>query len=81
MLQSNRLFNTLTGRANQYQLEKIGEETLTAGAVKLSATRYRYSGQLNSDVWYDNRGRWVKLQFTADDGSVIEYQLAEPFDR
>lgn len=79
VLQSDSLFNTLTGRANQYQLEKIGEETLTTGGVNVPATRYRYTGQLNSEVWYDSLGRWVKLQFSADDGSVIEYQLAQPF--
>ena len=40
--------------------------------VKL-AQRYRYFGDLSVDIWYDGDGRWVKMQFTAKDGSSIEY--------
>lgn len=80
VIQNDKLFNTLTGRANQYKLTEIGEETLRISNTDVLATRYRYSGQLNSDVWYDNKGRWVKLLFSADDGSAIEYRLAVPFN-
>lgn len=80
VLQNTTLFNTLTGRANRYTLTEVGQETLEVANSQIDATRYRYSGELNSDVWYDNQGRWVRLQFSADDGSVIEYRLSSPFN-
>ena len=79
VLDDNRFFNTLTGRANRYKLTEVGKEILRVSGSKISSTRYRYSGGLNSDVWYDEQGRWVQLRFLADDGSTIEYRLAAPF--
>lgn len=79
VLENNTLFNTLTGRANRYTLSEIGKEVLSVRDAKINATHYRYSGELSSDVWYDEQGRWVQLQFSADDGSIIEYRLATPF--
>ena len=40
-------------------------------------TRYRYTGDLTMDQWFDDRGRWMKAAFTAFDGSTIEYILQE----
>lgn len=79
VLDNNALFNTLTGRANRYTLKEVGQEVLNTVVGEINATRYRYSGELSSDVWYDEQGRWVQLQFSADDGSSIEYRLASPF--
>jgi hypothetical protein len=28
---------------------------------------------LNTEVWYDDLGRWVKMRFNGPDGSAIEY--------
>lgn len=79
VLENNTLFNTLTGRANRYTLTEVDNGLLNVGGSKINATHYRYSGELNSDVWYDEQGRWVQLRFSADDGSTIEYRLAAPF--
>jgi len=37
------------------------------------ATHYVYSGELDTEVWYDDEGRWVKMRFKGRDGSTIEY--------
>ena len=37
------------------------------------ATRYAYSGELQTEVWYDECGRWVKMRFAGRDGSIIDY--------
>jgi hypothetical protein len=37
------------------------------------ATRYAYHGDLETEVWYDDFGRWVKMRFAGRDGSTIEY--------
>jgi hypothetical protein len=39
----------------------------------LRARHYLYAGDLNGEIWFDDQGRWVKLRFRADDGSIIDY--------
>ncbi|MBX2884737.1 MAG: hypothetical protein KTR32_32580 [Granulosicoccus sp.] len=74
VLQANAIFNTLTGKANQINITSKGVEQLTVADQIIEATHYHYSGELQTDVWYDERLRWVKLQFKGSDGSVIEYR-------
>lgn len=43
----------------------------------IDANRYRYSGDVTKDQWFDDRSRWVKTTFKASDRSTIEYILQE----
>ncbi|TMJ28116.1 MAG: hypothetical protein E6G95_09425 [Alphaproteobacteria bacterium] len=54
-----------------------GQETVRMPSGSVPATRYRYTGDLRMEQWFDDRGRWVKGTFTAFDGSTIEYILQE----
>jgi hypothetical protein len=74
VLQQDVLFNTLTGRANKVELETLGPETLTINKQAIQANHFRYAGDLDTEVWYDNFDRWVMLRFEGKDGSVIEYR-------
>lgn len=75
VLRSTSLFNTLTGKRNSVQVELLGVSRLDLPAGSIEATHFRYTGNLQAEVWYDNNGRWVQLKFEGDDGSVILYQL------
>lgn len=74
VLQTPAIFNTLTGKENKITITRKGSEQLQVGKQRLKATHYQYSGQLQTDVWYDERLRWVKLRFKGSDGSIIEYR-------
>lgn len=73
VLPETRVLNTLTGKINDVRIERQGRETVATEAGEVSAMRYAYTGDLEAEVWYDDFGRWVKLRFSARDGSVIEY--------
>jgi len=73
VLGENRVLNTLTGRVNRVTIRPVGRETVTTELGDVPATRYAYTGELETEVWYDDAGRWVKMQFTGRDGSTIEY--------
>ena len=53
----------------------LGRETIRTASSSIDATRYRYTGDLVMDQWFDDAGRWVKTSFTASDGSTVEYVL------
>lgn len=73
VLGRDRVLNTLTGRVNRVRILPAGEELVDTERGRVPATRYRYTGDLDTEVWYDRRGRWVKMHFEARDGSTVEY--------
>jgi len=78
VLSGQLVFNTLTGNNDQLTVLRVGSETLTiknkGSTDSILATRYRYTGDLNLDVWYDSDGLWVQMIFAGEDGSRIQYQ-------
>jgi hypothetical protein len=72
------LLNTQYGTPSHTTISPMGRETVkTASGATVQATRYRYTGELRMDQWFDDKGRWVRAAFPAFDGSIIEYVLQE----
>ncbi len=67
------VLNTITGGLNRVAMTREGVESVPTGDGSRLAERWRYSGELDTTVWYDEAGRWVGLRFAASDGSVIDY--------
>jgi hypothetical protein len=73
VLGSDRVLNTLTGNLNRVEIVDLGDAVVETAAGRRAARHFRYTGELETEVWYDARGRWVKLRFQAKDGSTIDY--------
>lgn len=73
VLSQTRVLNTITGNVNKIRIRPGRREMVQTERGKISATRYVYTGELDTEVWYDDSGRWVKMRFKAKDGSTIEY--------
>lgn len=71
------LLNTQYGTPSKVKITDLGRETIKTASGSVEATKYRYTGDITMDQWFDNRGRWVKAAFKAFDGSEIEYILQE----
>ena len=74
VLSERRVLNTLTGSINDVEITVHGREKVRANGGEIEATRYSYNGDLQTEVWYDDAGRWVGMRFRAKDGSTIVYQ-------
>ena len=81
VLQQKRVYHTLHAKVHTVKIARVGTETIELpGSADLkktnqiSTTRYRYEGGFDADVWYDEKLRWVRLTFNADDGSEIDYR-------
>ena len=70
---ASRVLNTITGEVNDVTMTAKGMDTVVVNGEPRPARHYAYGGQLRNDVWYDARGRWVKMRFAGTDGSTIEY--------
>jgi hypothetical protein len=71
------LLNTQNGVQAHVQVTPLGREKVKTATGWIDANRYRYSGDVTKDQWFDDRSRWVKTTFKASDGSTIEYILQE----
>lgn len=68
-----QVLNTITGRINSVRMQEVGTENVVTGGTHRLARRFVYTGELETEVWYDMVGRWVKMRFNGKDGTPIEY--------
>ena len=73
VLDANRVLNTLTGEVNKVQIVSRGRYLIPTEQGEIIATKYAYSGEFETEVWYDDKGRWVKMRFDGKDGVPIDY--------
>lgn len=76
-VKQSAMLNSQNGDLAKVQITPRGRETIKTASGSLQATRYTYTGDVQMDQWFDDRGRWVKAAFKASDGSTIEYILQE----
>jgi len=76
---SSQLINTITGRVSDVQLVPVGVELVQTERGLVEATRYKYDGAIENEVWYDGEGRWVRMQFPGGDGSLVELHCRKCF--
>ncbi len=84
VIDTDRIYNTLSGRVDSVSIETLGIDTLTLEASngstspQQSALHVRYSGGFEAESWYADDGRWLQLLFKGTDGSLITYQYINP---
>jgi hypothetical protein len=76
-VKQSTLLNSQYGTPAHVTIVSAGRESVQTPKRSVETTRYTYTGDLRMDLWYDDRGRWVKGTFVAFDGSSIEYILQE----
>jgi Family of unknown function (DUF6134) len=76
---ATELLSTEDGEIIKVKVSKKGEENVKIGKTSIKATRYLMDSDIDVDLWYDERGRWVKLGFKTR-GQNIEYVLTQLYD-
>lgn len=69
------LLNTLDGTAMKVSVHYVGDEEVEGISGPVKAKHYLVAGDLSRELWYDPQGVLVKVRFSAEDGSDIEYVL------
>lgn len=77
VLGQEQVLNTITGRLNSVDIAFEEEERVQTGSGERPARHYRYDGDLQASVWYDEEGRWVRLRFLDQRGEAIDYVCVE----
>ena len=71
---STQVINTITGKINDVELQRRDTAPVSTKHGEITATHYAYQGDLTTEVWYDDSGKWVKMRFPGKDGVMIEYK-------
>ncbi len=77
VIAQTEVLDTLTGKITDVTITPGEVERIDAQGRSVTATPYRYTGDIKAKVWYDNAGRWVKMKFEAGEGSQMEYYCVE----
>ena len=75
LLNRTETLTTVSGNLKTFQVEYIGEETISVRGQKTTAQHFRLTGEFERDLWYDNTDVLISVRFEADDGSTIAYVL------
>ncbi len=70
----SQVIDTQGGRLLTTRIEPVAEEIVPVGETMRPSRRYRVTGDLTLDIWYDSDGVWSGLLFRGEDGSTIRYQ-------
>jgi hypothetical protein len=70
---SNTLIDTVDGAKLAIEVEALGRDVISVNGRQVAAVRYRLSGDLQRDLWYDMDDVLVQVRFTAEDGSEVRY--------
>ena len=60
-----------TGALKKIRGADAGEETIEIGRRKIKARKYVVSGGMKREVWYDQKGLWVKLRYVRDGDEIV----------
>ena len=77
ILGMNKVIDTIKGKVADITIQGKGIERIKVKGGAVSAAKYVFGGDVDSNVWYHRSGRWVKLQFRAEDNSIIELMCKE----
>ena len=75
VLNAEVVLNTITGKNNSVEISQIGWDMVPTDNGERRAIHHQYDGELNNiSSWYDEKWRWVGLNFKGKDGSNISYE-------
>ena len=85
-LKKKVLFDTQHGKKRFISVEKRDFEKIKTSNSTIFAQRYKVTGtqdkpngkKIDYDIWYDDKGRWVKIKFFSKK-SLIEYYLVTKY--
>jgi len=56
------LFDVQRGRLQEVEVTPAGTETITIAGRALEARKYRITGDLERELWYDDAGNWLQAR-------------------
>jgi hypothetical protein len=75
IVEQSTILNSLSGEELAVQVAYIGEEEVAVKGNQVPARHYSMTGQFERELWYDDDGVLVRIEFKGKDGSDIQYVI------
>jgi hypothetical protein len=70
IVQQTVLMDAKTGELKKVGIKPLNKEWVTIGEKPVRARKYVVSGELQQELWYDERGKCVRARFKGKDGFI-----------
>ena len=81
MIERTLLFDTQRGRLQEVEVTPAGTETITVAGRKIEAQKYRITGDLERELWYDDAGNWLQSRLEHDGAKITLTRRSVPIAR
>jgi Family of unknown function (DUF6134) len=72
------LFDTQRGRLQEVRATAAGAETITVAGQAIDARKYRITGDLERELWYDAAGNWLQSRLEHDGAAITLTRRSAP---
>ena len=70
VIERTLLFDTQRGRLQKVQVTPAGADTITVAGRVVEAQKYRITGDLERELWYDDAGNWLQSRLEHDGAKI-----------
>ena len=70
VIERTLLFDTQRGRLQEVEITPTGREFITVAGREVEAQKYRITGDLQRELWYDDAGNWLKSRLEHDGAKI-----------
>jgi hypothetical protein len=70
VIERTLLFDTQRGRLQKVQITPAGADTINVAGRALEAQKYRITGDLERELWYDDAGNWLQSRLEHDGAKI-----------
>jgi hypothetical protein len=70
VIERTLLFDTQRGRLQKVQVTSAGADTITVAGQVVEAQKYRITGDLERELWYDAAGNWLQSRLEHDGAKI-----------
>jgi len=78
VLARSHLIEPRDGKVVQVRTSRLGQRQIEAGGKKIATSYYQMRGDLDRDLWFDDRGRLIKQTILRKDGDVTLILVSGP---
>jgi hypothetical protein len=71
------LMDTMTGKLLKVSVAPAGTETVEVAGKPVETAKYKVTGDLERELWYDADGNWIQLRFPRD-GATLTFTRITP---
>jgi hypothetical protein len=76
-INQTRLLDSRDGKLARVSVNRVGSDVIDVNGDRVRADHFRMRGAVNTDIWYDNAGRWVRTAFKIA-GQSFDYRKLTP---